>query len=83
MSLNRDSSSRVGNKVNGIMKSAGIPKKTVASKTTATWESSGLQPSALDAVQEVLDVLKGLPNTVTNADPKVDLDHLWFYVDKD
>lgn len=87
MSLNRDKGSKVRNKVGGALKKVSITQRQVVSdpngKSTGTWEGTGLDQAGLTAMQEILELLKGLPGSVKNANKNVALDHVWLYVDRD
>jgi len=80
MSLNSDTSSFVRNTVDGQLAAAGVTRKP---NTTGTWEASGLGPTSLERVADVLRTLAGVPGTVQGADPGVSVDHVWLYMDRD
>lgn len=86
MSLNRDKGSKVRNKVKATLTKAQITQRQVVSdtsgKSTGTWEGTGLDDAGLTAMQDILELLKGLPGSVKNANKNVALDHVWLYVDR-
>jgi hypothetical protein len=79
MSLNKDKSSVVRNKVDATLGAAWIRKR--AGKT-ATWEASGLNPDALNSVAAALKIL-ARPSAVAGANAEVAVDHVWLYFDRD
>jgi hypothetical protein len=87
MSLNRDKGSKVRNKIKGRLTKEGITQRFVISEksgqSTGTWEGTRLDARAITAVREVLEILEGLPDSVTNANAEVTLDHVWLYIDQD